>query len=138
MFGARLRVYPKDAADSPWPTYLQHFRRSTVDRQIPANPNCSPPHNGGPDRSIRRNIPLLGDCRKTVGLNLTFSPSKLMFRDVTLSHQVSHPPRYVEDAHPTDLEGEGPFVSISIVSSRTRCEIFCMQNPTHALRYPWG
>jgi len=37
-----------------------------------------------------------------------------MFRDVTLSHQVSHPPRYVEDAHPTDLEGEGPSVSIAL------------------------
>jgi hypothetical protein len=44
MFGARLGVYPKDATDSPWPTYLQHYRRSTVDHQIPANPNCSPPH----------------------------------------------------------------------------------------------
>src|SRR5262249_53346693 len=74
MFSARLGVYPKDATDSPWPTYLQHFRRSTVDHQKPANPNCSPPHSGGPDRNIRRSIPLLGDCRKmTVRLNLNRS-----------------------------------------------------------------
>jgi hypothetical protein len=36
----------RDAMAMAAAPYLQHFRRSTVDHQIPANPNCSPPHTG--------------------------------------------------------------------------------------------
>ena len=50
------------------------FRRSAVDHQIPANPNCSPPRSGCPDRNIRRNIPPLDDWLRRGGLRL-ISPS---------------------------------------------------------------
>ena len=51
-----LEFIQRTQLTSPRPTYLQHFRRTTVDHQIPANPNCSPPHSGRPGRDIRRDI----------------------------------------------------------------------------------